>query len=484
MMISVIVQQLEYVAISRAPDTATVISNNVKEEGSPLHPEKSQSSESSKPVVSLQSIMTNDHTKDSSISQQLINHLKSQGINVKDRAAMEEFLKTHKVEYLQQAIDNINQNSALKELDEAIKTGNWNDEALEQLENLNIEEYGRILERFSQEELRKSNGILTQAETIIARGNGSTNSEDSSKNISTRTKEQEQQIESWAKEEGLWYNNYIEAKDGSLESVIEADGGKFSDKSGSETLVYWTKEGVTKAIDASHYNGNLQGLLDKIVLHNSIFPETTYEVIGFGRDRGRTFRVIAKQKFIEGEEPTIENIQNLADKLGLTKQGGWYYTKDSKGIADLNPKNIIKVPSTSDIKEDTFFVIDCDIKFTQSNTQHSTIVDNNGNQLFTTPQGEVYGFVDKEGNIYLDETKISPEHPIHEYTHLWDRTVKQKNPKLWQRGMELMKQTSLWDEILNDEHYGKVWQPMNLQQEKLDSLIASEVHARFTGDIG
>ena len=36
-----IVQQLEYVAISRATDTATVISNNVKEEGSPLHPEKS-----------------------------------------------------------------------------------------------------------------------------------------------------------------------------------------------------------------------------------------------------------------------------------------------------------------------------------------------------------------------------------------------------------------------------------------------------------
>ena len=51
--------------------------------------------------------------------------------------------------------------------------------------------------------------------------------------------------------------------------------------------------------------------------------------------------------------------------------------------------------------------------------------------LFTTPQGEVYGFVDKEGNIYLDETKISPEHPIHEYTHLWDRTIQQKNPKLW-----------------------------------------------------
>ena len=78
--------------------------------------------------------------------------------------------------------------------------------------------------------------------------------------------------------------------------------------------------------------------------------------------------------------------------------------------------------------------------------------------FFTTPQGEVYGFVDKDGNIYLDETKISPEHPIHEYTHLWDRTVQKKNPKLWQRGVELMKQTSLWNEINNDANYGKLWQ--------------------------
>lgn len=30
---------------------------------------------------------------------------------------------------------------------------------------------------------------------------------------------------------------------------------------------------------------------------------------------------------------------------------------------------------------------------------------------FITPQGEVYGFVAPNGDIYLDETKINPEHP-------------------------------------------------------------------------
>lgn len=102
-------------------------------------------------------------------------------------------------------------------------------------------------------------------------------------------------------------------------------------------------------------------------------------------------------------------------------------------------------------------------------------------QTFTTSNGEIYGFVDKKGNIYIEETVISSEHLIHEYTHLWDRVVQQRNPRLWQRGVELMKQTSLWNETLNDANYGRKWQSMNLTQERLDNLIASEVHARFTG---
>ena len=44
-------------------------------------------------------------------------------------------------------------------------------------------------------------------------------------------------------------------------------------------------------------------------------------------------------------------------------------------------------------------------------------------QQLATPRGEVYGFVDKDNNVYFDETKISPEHPIHEYTHIWDRVI-------------------------------------------------------------
>lgn len=124
--------------------------------------------------------------------------------------------------------------------------------------------------------------------------------------------------------------------------------------------------------------------------------------------------------------------------------------------------------------------------------QIKSATDNNGDfstenddiRMYKTPNGEVYGFVDKEGNIYLDENVISPEHPIHEYTHLWDRALQKTKPKLWNRGVELMKQTSLWKTIEEDANYGAKWKNENLSQEELDNRIASEVHARFVGEGG
>lgn len=104
--------------------------------------------------------------------------------------------------------------------------------------------------------------------------------------------------------------------------------------------------------------------------------------------------------------------------------------------------------------------------------------------FYMTPQGEVYGFAAPNGELYFDETVISYEHPVHEYTHLWDRVVAKNNPDLWKRGIDLMKQTSLWNEVENNDNYGKKWKKANINGSKLESLIASEVHSRLVGRNG
>lgn len=110
---------------------------------------------------------------------------------------------------------------------------------------------------------------------------------------------------------------------------------------------------------------------------------------------------------------------------------------------------------------------------------------NDNIHFFKDSKGVVYGYVDDAGIIHLDKNKIKPEHPIHEYTHIWDRVVALKNPSLWIRGVELMKQFNggkLWNEIANSEFYGKKWS--NMSDAQREFMIASEVHARLVGEGG
>lgn len=86
----------------------------------------------------------------------------------------------------------------------------------------------------------------------------------------------------------------------------------------------------------------------------------------------------------------------------------------------------------------------------------------------------VYGWTEN-GKVYLVKERLNPETPIHEYSHIWDIALQENNPKLWKHGVELLKQTKLWDEVKNDPNYSHL---------KDDNQVASEVKARLTGKKG
>ena len=362
-----LVQQLEYVAISRATDTATIISDDVKVPGSPLHPNKNQSTDTTQPN------MPNEHTEPT-VTQQLVDHLKSiPGIKVFGRNAMEEFLRTHDVKKLQQYVD--------------------------------------------KHDLPKGE-LATLSSALMTKYGNKTS-----------------------------YGNVIQTAN-------------------YEYTVNYKGAGEFDIIEYHQIDNNLKNNYND--RERKGFPESP--------NRWTTRNEITKRKYNSGSYH-VENRKTNGDNAGLdisALQGKPNQTSNNAGSSQHQ--------GWSEIKRD-------------SATGRISFVDGDGRtvntleggkeiEAFTTYQGEVYGFVDKDGNIYLDETKISPEHPIHEYTHLWDRIVQKHNPKLWQRGVELMKQTSMWETIANDERYGKQWQSMNLSKEKIESLIASEVHARFTGKGG
>lgn len=93
-------------------------------------------------------------------------------------------------------------------------------------------------------------------------------------------------------------------------------------------------------------------------------------------------------------------------------------------------------------------------------------------RFFRTAKGEAYGFT-VGGKIYIDPKIANTETPIHEYAHLWTAALRGQNPKEWWNIVELMKGTSVWDEVK------KRYPELNT-----DDDIADEVLATYSGRRG
>lgn len=93
-------------------------------------------------------------------------------------------------------------------------------------------------------------------------------------------------------------------------------------------------------------------------------------------------------------------------------------------------------------------------------------------RFFRTAKGEAYGFT-VSGKIYIDPKIANTETPIHEYAHLWTAALRGQNPKEWRNIVELMKGTSVWDEVK------KRYPELNTYDD-----IADEVLATYSGRRG
>ena len=92
--------------------------------------------------------------------------------------------------------------------------------------------------------------------------------------------------------------------------------------------------------------------------------------------------------------------------------------------------------------------------------------------FFSKRNKNVYGFA-HEGKIYLNPDFMNSNVAVHEYTHLWDEYTRRTNPELWQKGMNIFKDTKFFNEVKSDPNYADIAND--------DNLVLSEVHARICG---
>ena len=172
------------------------------------------------------------------------------------------------------------------------------------------------------------------------------------------------------------------------------------------------------------------------------------------------------------ENDGISIVVSARENNGITNDGKAHVTEfyyDAIKLRKADGKPLVDIVKS--IKQSLY---SGEYKDTTGLAQREEVNAKESVEFLREPDGTVYGAT-VGGKIYLNRERLNPNTPIHEYTHLWFSALKDANPELYKRGVELMKQLPIWEEVKTDPNYAEL---------SGDDAIASECLSRLVGDRG
>jgi len=151
--------------------------------------------------------------------------------------------------------------------------------------------------------------------------------------------EQNRFLRSYAQKENIWLR--------SLPSGIRylTEGG--------ESKVFLSEDGLSvfKINDAGYY-ATWTEYFNSLVLHNLLFSNTAYSLLGFTEADGKLFAVV-RQNFVQGDQASLEHIEGFLNFNGFekTKRQDYYNIEFELALEDMHDENVIA-------KGETLFFID------------------------------------------------------------------------------------------------------------------------------
>lgn len=146
-----------------------------------------------------------------------------------------------------------------------------------------------------------------------------------------------------------------------LNSIIEAnqlyfDELKFSIylDEGAEQKVFFDdlKGNVVKLNDAIFYV-NWSQYLESLIIHNLLFTETKYELLGFVKINNAIYSVVEQDYILPTRKTETEEIRNfmLSKGFSLKRKNDYIHSEFGLIIEDLHEENVL-------VKDDVLFFID------------------------------------------------------------------------------------------------------------------------------
>src|SRR5699024_2252692 len=145
----------------------------------------------------------------------------------------------------------------------------------------------------------------------------------------TNKTEQERTLKEYAKKSNVW-----------VEDVVQQKGEPHTE--GQEALVWFNEDTniVTKSILPLEQTP--QEFLDRVSIHNSIFPETQIKVIGFTETKSGELQYIVEQPLVVFERgATQAEVSEMMSKLGFEHTEENDYANNETLIEDLHPGNAL-----------------------------------------------------------------------------------------------------------------------------------------------
>ncbi len=144
-------------------------------------------------------------------------------------------------------------------------------------------------------------------------------------------KEQEQLILRFIED-----NSYLE---------INAIDEKYYLTEGGEAKVFFSLDNrhVLKLNDAVYYN-NWLDFLNSLIIHNQIFPDTSYELKGFMVANGVLLAVLEQNFIVSNEDVDLAEVETLLSYNGFEKikRNDFYNKELGLLLEDIHDENVIK----------------------------------------------------------------------------------------------------------------------------------------------
>jgi hypothetical protein len=160
----------------------------------------------------------------------------------------------------------------------------------------------------------------------------------------TRFEIEQRVAEQYAKEHGIWIP---------MDNIFDLGT---PGPSGNENDTYVAKDTIFKVNNLLN-SGGICKLLDKILLHNLIFPNTAYKLHGFTGYDGRTIMpVLEQERICESKPATQIMIDTYMAALGFERDGETgRFKNESYRVWDVAPRNVLVD------KDGDMYVIDAEI---------------------------------------------------------------------------------------------------------------------------